>query len=289
MINRVSIFSFKHFTSGLVFCQQPNILLDSSLWRKCLNWKSSHLIPVSLFLFVKNGAAGEYLLSVLIPTKLPLCAADFPLFPSPQSCLICLFICLWWCCFLVIFPGNGSTLCLNVTWFKYLPCSTLLKTEGGLIRVSRSFAAALTSLVITSSLIMVRSLFPLIWIIRIILVKGLWCRVFSKLLLAHCLRGIFNGDKFEVQLQQVRVWLVNGGGAQCSRLQSNHGACQWRITVWQYWAVNLKRHSKTGGFALFLSYSAVLDLMGVNKQVNEAGGENTQRCYMVGDDALKLA
>lgn len=72
---------------------------------------------------------------------------------------------------------------------------------------------ALTSLVIASTLITVRSLFPLIWIIRIILVKGLWCGLFSKLSIARCLQGIFFGDKFEMWLrQQLRVRLVNSRG-----------------------------------------------------------------------------
>lgn len=194
-------------------------------------------------------------------------------FCCDQSCLIGLFIFLWRYCLLLIFPGNGSTLRLNVMLFKYLPCFTWLQTDGGLIRVSLSSVTALTSLVITSTLITFRSPFLLIWIIRIILIKGLWCSVLWKLSPAHWLQGIFNGDKFKVQLHQVKASLVNRGGAQCNRSQSNQGACQRRIAIWEHWAVNLKRHSKTGGFYLFLSYSVVLHLMGVNKQVNEAGGK----------------
>lgn len=56
----------------------------------------------------EKWVADEYFFFVAIskPTKLPLCAADFPLFLSPQSCLICLFICLWCCCLLLIFPRH---------------------------------------------------------------------------------------------------------------------------------------------------------------------------------------
>lgn len=78
----------------------------------------------------------------------------------------------------------GRAFCLNVTQFKY-PCSSSQHTDGGLIRVSQSFVTALTSLVITSTLITVRSPFPLIWIIRIILVKGLWRRLFCKSFHSH--------------------------------------------------------------------------------------------------------
>lgn len=126
---------------------------------------------------------------------------------------------------------TGRAFCLNVSQFKY-PCSGLLQTEGGLIGVSQSCVTALTSLVITSTLITVRSPFPLIWIIRIILVKGLWPRLFSKPSLSLCLQGIFEGDKFEVQLQQVRAWLVNRCDAQCSRLQPNRGA--WTLSAESY-------------------------------------------------------
>lgn len=130
---------------------------------------------------------------------------------------------------------------------------------------------ALTSLVIASTLITVRSLFPLIWIIRIILVKGLWCSLFSKLSLARCLQGIFYGDKFEVWLRQQlsqsqtcqQPWLVHSV-ASCSQTEG-HGHCQRRAPVWAHWdvAVNLERQSKTAGPDLFPSCCAALLLMGV--------------------------
>ncbi len=157
-------------------------------------------------------------------TKLPLHAADFPLFPSPQSFLICLFICLWCYCLLLTSPVLAAHCVLMWLLLNILLVLLCRRLREELIRVSRSFVTALTSLVITSTLITVRSPFPLIWIIRIILVKGLWCRVFSKLSLALCLWGIFDGDKFEVWLQQVRLWLLNRCRAQCSRLQSKQGA-----------------------------------------------------------------
>lgn len=115
-------------------------------------------------------------------------------------------------------PHNiGRASRFNAMQFKHPPWCSLLQTERAPIRVSQSCVTALKSLVITSTLIMVRSPFPLIWIIRIIQFKGLWCGVFSKPSLALCLQGIFDGDKFEVELRQVRVLLVNRCGARSSR------------------------------------------------------------------------
>lgn len=111
---------------------------------------------------VKNGLLMNTFVAISKPTKLPLCVADVPLFISPQSCLMCFLICPWCYCLLLIFPNIGRELCLNVLPVKHPPCFSLLQTEGGLITVFQSFVTALTSLVITSTLITVRSPFPLI-------------------------------------------------------------------------------------------------------------------------------
>lgn len=56
----------------------------------------------------------------------------------------------------------GRASCFIVTQFKYPLWFSLLQTERALIRVSQSCVTALTSSVITSTLITVRSPFPLI-------------------------------------------------------------------------------------------------------------------------------
>lgn len=92
------------------------------------------MIPVSwlfvvVVVVVEKQAVDEYFLSQFPNRqKLPLCAAGSPLFLSPQSCLICLFMSVELLPF-VNLDDSGRGVCVNVVLVVLVLVSCRLK-EG---------------------------------------------------------------------------------------------------------------------------------------------------------------
>lgn len=131
---------------------------------------------------------------------------------------------------------------------------------------------AFTLPVIASPLIIVRSLHPPIWNVGIILVKGSWWRASE----GFHLHAASRGSSVEISLEcSSSQW--GCAGVKCSRMQSDRGAGRRRVTAWVDWTLNLTWQSRAGRPVLLQSCSAVLNLMGSNKQMT-AG---TQRCCVL--------
>lgn len=121
----------------------------------------------------------------------------------------------------------------------------------------RLSATVLTLLLIKSTLIMVRSPFPLIRIIRIIPAEGLRRRVLYKALPCTLPSGDSSGK-----------WESNCTAEELSVSVRGHVWCH--LTVWE--SQGCKSIKTQSGRRIWLYPWAVLQLAGANKQANEWGG-----------------
>lgn len=149
-----------------------------------------------------------------------------------------------------------------LSFFLVLLCCRLMEEQS-------EPPKALTLPVIISPLITVRSLLSPIWIVGIILAKGSRWRASEDFHLHAASRG----SSVEISLEcSSSQW--GSAGVKCSRMQSDRGAGRWSVTALVDWTLNLTRQSQAGRPVLLQSYSAVPNIMGINKQMR-AG---TWRC-----------